>query len=245
MLWGSLTLTVNHHPLKWMHTDLWQPIISSTEYRKTATTRAAMIQTYSVVSFLFWTPWRRVQTMTAWLKIVSARGPHLLEPPLAVLALVSDPSSVTDAGSVYTFSREAVLVTRFGRWGVSEQHEVKQNIHHQVSVDTPQVAVGGSGYFGSKKQEFRFTFPPWIHFCPPLPPPSLPSPPTPRSVDRAEWKKTGAFSSAFFWRGSRESPWILRLLLLHLSQRSPAYSLSLLHTELKSQLSLLQERKNG
>lgn len=89
---------------------------------------------------------------------------HLLEPPLAVLALVSNPSSVTDAGSVYAFSREAILVTRSRRGGVSEQDKVKQNIDHQVSVDTPQVAVGGD--FGSKKEEFSLTFPPGIHFSP-------------------------------------------------------------------------------
>ena len=68
---------------------------------------------------------------------------HLLEPAMAVLTLVSNPTSVTDAGSVDTFSRETVLVTRFRRGGVSVQYKVKQNTDHQVSVDTPQVAVGG------------------------------------------------------------------------------------------------------
>lgn len=61
---------------------------------------------------------------------------HLLEPPLAVLALISDPSSVTDAGSVDAFSREAILVARFRRRGVSEEYKVKQDIKHQVSLDT-------------------------------------------------------------------------------------------------------------
>jgi len=88
---------------------------------------------------------------------------YSLEPPLAVLALISNPSSVTDAGSVDTFSRETILVTRFRRGGVSEQYKVKQHIDHQVSVDPPQVAVGG--YFGSEKKEFSLTFPPRIHFC--------------------------------------------------------------------------------
>lgn len=89
---------------------------------------------------------------------------HLLEPPLAVLALVSNPSSITDAGSVDAFAGETALVTRFRRGGVSEQHKVKQNIHHQVSVDAPQIAVGGQAW--SKKKEFGLTFPPRIHFSP-------------------------------------------------------------------------------
>lgn len=101
--------------------------------------------------------------LSHWWNVKAADAVHLLEPPLAVLALVSDPSSITDAGSVDTFSRETILVTRFRRRGVSEQHKVKQNIDHQVSVDAPQIAVGG----WSKKKEFGLTFPPRIHFFPP------------------------------------------------------------------------------
>lgn len=74
---------------------------------------------------------------------VDAVTGHLLEPPLTVVALVSNPSSVTDAGSVNTFPGETILVAGFRRRGVGEQHKVKQNIDHQVSVDTPQIAVGG------------------------------------------------------------------------------------------------------
>lgn len=83
-----------------------------------------------------------------------------------MLALVSNPSSVADAGSIYAFSRETVLVARFGRRGVSEEHKVKQNIHRQVSVDTPQIAVDGE--FGPEKKEFGSTFPPRIHVFFPL-----------------------------------------------------------------------------
>lgn len=97
-----------------------------------------------------------------WFWVNDALHGHLLEPPLAVLALVSDPSSIADAGSVDTFSREAALVARFRRGGVSEQHEVKQNVHQQVSVDAPQVAVGCQS--GSEEEEFGGTFPPRIHF---------------------------------------------------------------------------------
>lgn len=81
-----------------------------------------------------------------------------------MLALVSNPSSITDAGSVDAFSRETVLVTRFRRGGVSEQHKVKQNIDHQVSADAPQIAVGGWAW--SKEKQFGLTFPPRIHFSP-------------------------------------------------------------------------------
>lgn len=96
---------------------------------------------------------------------------HLLESPLAVLALVSNPSSITDAGSVDTFAGETILVARFCRRCVSEEDQVKQNTHHQVSVDAPQFAVGG--YFRSKEIEFSRASPPWIHFSSP-------------QVDRAE-----------------------------------------------------------
>lgn len=90
---------------------------------------------------------------------------HLLESPLAVLTLVSNPSSITDAGSVYTFSGETILVARFRRRGVSEEDQVKQNTDHQVSVDAPHIAVGG--YFRSKEKEFSRTSPPRIHFFSP------------------------------------------------------------------------------
>lgn len=99
-----------------------------------------------------------------WFWVNDALHGHLLEPPLAVLALVSDPSSIADAGSVDTFSREAALVARFRRGGVSEQHEVKQNVHHQVSVDAPQVAVGCQSGSEEEEEESGRTFPPRIHF---------------------------------------------------------------------------------
>jgi len=103
---------------------------------------------------------------------------HSLEPPLAVLALVSHPSSVTDAGSVDAFPGETVLVARLGRRGVRGQHEVKQHRDYQVSVDSPQIAVGGE--FGSKSKGFRRASPPGMHFF---------------RVDRAE-ENTGASTSA-------------------------------------------------
>lgn len=96
-----------------------------------------------------------------------------------MLALVSNPSSITDAGSVDTFSRETILVARFRRGCVSEEYQVKQNTDHQVSVDDPQIAVGG--YFGSKEKEFSRTSPPRIHF-------------PPRSTEPSE--RPGPFSSA-------------------------------------------------
>lgn len=86
---------------------------------------------------------------------------YSLEPPLAVLALVSNPSSVTETGSVYAFSSEAVLLTHFRRRGVREEHKVKQDVHHQVSADSPQFAVGS--FFGSKRKELSLTFPSRIH----------------------------------------------------------------------------------
>lgn len=51
---------------------------------------------------------------------------------------------------------------------MSDQYEVKQNVDHQVSTDTSQIAVDGQ--LGSKNKEFRFTVSPRIHF-PPLSPP--------------------------------------------------------------------------
>lgn len=73
-----------------------------------------------------------------------------------MLALVSNPPSITDAGPIDTLPREAALVAGFGRGGVREEDKVKQNIHHQVSADTPQVDGGGW-------KEFSLTFPPRIH----------------------------------------------------------------------------------
>lgn len=106
---------------------------------------------------------------------------HLLEPPLAVLALISNPSSVTDTGSVDAFSRETILVTRFSRRSVSEQYKVKQSINHQVSVDVPQTAL--SGNIWSKHKEFRLAFHPEIHFF------------SSRSTELS--KRPGPFRSAF------------------------------------------------
>lgn len=79
-----------------------------------------------------------------------------------MLALVSYPSPVADAGSVYTFSREAVLVTGFRRGGVGEQDKVKQHVHHQISADAPQIAVGG--HPGAKEDQSALISPHWIHF---------------------------------------------------------------------------------
>lgn len=86
---------------------------------------------------------------------------HLLEPPLAVLTLVSDPSAVTDARPIDALPRQAVLVARFGRRGVSGQHQVKQHTDHQVSADAAQ-ATGG-GRFGSQGKRFVVTFDRGIH----------------------------------------------------------------------------------
>lgn len=85
-----------------------------------------------------------------------------------MLALVSHPSPVADAGAVDTFSREAVLFARFRRGCMSDQYKVKQNVDQQVSADTSQIAVDGQ--LGSKNKEFRFTVSPRIHFPPPSPP---------------------------------------------------------------------------
>lgn len=70
-------------------------------------------------------------------------GGHLPEPPLAMLAQVSGPSPVTDAGAVDAFPRQTVLVARLGRGGVSDQHEGEQNVRHQVFVDVPRVVAAG------------------------------------------------------------------------------------------------------
>lgn len=164
----------------------WQPIICIDTANSDNRIRCdANLLLVATLSSLYLNIMRSQQTMSAGF-LVRAQDlvhGHLLEPALAVLALVSNPSSVTDTGSVYTFSREAILVARFGRRGVSEEHKVKQNIDHQVSVDRPQVAVGGCS--GSKKKEFRFTFPSWIHFfCFFCQPHLLPtSTPTPRSTE--------------------------------------------------------------
>lgn len=90
---------------------------------------------------------------------------HLLEPALAVLAQLSHPSSLADAGPVEAFPREAALVARLGRGGVSEQDEVEQNIDQQVPADSPRVAVGGR--FGSEHEKCSLIFPFRIH-CPQL-----------------------------------------------------------------------------
>lgn len=68
-------------------------------------------------------------------------GCDLLEPSLAVLALVSDPSSVAHARPVDTFPGEAALVARLAGGGVRRQHQVEQHARQQVSVDGPHGAV--------------------------------------------------------------------------------------------------------
>ena len=54
----------------------------------------------------------------------------LLESSLTVLTLVSDPALVTDAGTIDTFPREAVFVTRLRRRGFREEHQVKHKECH-------------------------------------------------------------------------------------------------------------------
>lgn len=83
---------------------------------------------------------------------------HLLEPALAVLAQLSHPSSLADAGAVQAFPREAALVARLGRGGVSEQDEAKQNIDRQVSAESP--------WFGSKHEKWSLIFPSRMIHCP-------------------------------------------------------------------------------
>lgn len=85
---------------------------------------------------------------------------HLLEPPLAVLTLVSDPSAVTDARPIDALPGQAV-VAQFGRRGVSGQHQVKQHTHHQVSAHAAQVTVGDT--FGSQEKRSGVTFDRGIH----------------------------------------------------------------------------------
>ena len=86
---------------------------------------------------------------------------HLLEPPLAVLTLVSDPSAVTDARPIDALSWQAAVVARFGRGGVSAQHQVKEHTEHQVSADAAQVSVGGR--CGSQGIEPGVTFDRGVH----------------------------------------------------------------------------------
>lgn len=78
-----------------------------------------------------------------------------------MLTLVSDPSAVTDARTIDALPRQAVLVARFGRRGVSGQHQVKQHTDHQVSTDAAQVTVGGR--FGSHGKGSGVTFDRGIH----------------------------------------------------------------------------------
>lgn len=60
-----------------------------------------------------------------------------------MLTLVPDPSSVTDAGSIDTFPRQAAFVTGLRRRGVREEDEAKQNVDHQVSADASTVRAAG------------------------------------------------------------------------------------------------------
>lgn len=86
---------------------------------------------------------------------------HLLEPPLAVLALISDPSSFADAGSVDAFPRVTVFVTGFRRGGVRQQHEGKQSPRHQIFVDSSLIAPRSN--LRSEYKNSSLTFPPHFH----------------------------------------------------------------------------------
>lgn len=72
-----------------------------------------------------------------------------------MLTLVSNPSTVTDARAIDALPRQAVLVARFGRRGVRDQHQVKQHIDRQVSAD--------AGRLGAQEEESAVTFGRWIH----------------------------------------------------------------------------------
>lgn len=63
----------------------------------------------------------------------------LLESPLAVLALVSDPSVIALAGSVRAGSRKAAFLAGLeGRGGFTAQHKAQRNANSQVSLpDAP------------------------------------------------------------------------------------------------------------
>lgn len=127
-----------------------------------------------------------------------------------MLALISNPSTITDTRSVNTFSRQTVLVTRFSRGGMSEEHKVKQNVDHQVSVDPPQIVIGDQ--FGSVKTEFCVTFHLWIHFS--------------RSIEPV-WPV-----SLLWWKASATQA-VSITTKIH-SGLSPAYSLSVMHIQIKA-----------
>lgn len=86
---------------------------------------------------------------------------HLLEPPLAVLTLVPDPSALTDARPVDAPPRQAVLVARLGRRGVSGQHQVEEHTHQQVCAHAAQPT--GGGRFGSQGKRSVVTSDRGIH----------------------------------------------------------------------------------
>lgn len=130
---------------------------------------------------------------------------HLLEPPLAVLALVSDPSAVTHARPVDALPGQAVLVARLGRRGVSSQHQVKEHADHQVSAHAAHITLGGRS--GLQGKGPAVTFDGGIH----------------SSVAGAEWR------SGPFGVGGRGKPRLLRTMLLE--QTSPAYSLTVAHAD--------------
>lgn len=57
---------------------------------------------------------------------------NLLESSLTVLALIPNPSVITDARSIDALPREAVFSARLGNGGFRLQHEVKQNKYSKV-----------------------------------------------------------------------------------------------------------------
>lgn len=88
---------------------------------------------------------------------------YSLEPAVAVLTLIPDPSSVTHTRAVHAFPRQTVLVAGFSRRRVCGQHEAHQRTKHQVRVHALQPKPGHRRVSETPQlspQPF-----PRVHFC--------------------------------------------------------------------------------
>lgn len=102
--------------------------------------------------------------MGLYVKGACAHEVYSLEPSVAVLTLIPNPSSITHARAVHAFPRQTVFVAGFRRRRVCSQHEAQHRTKHQVSVRALQTSNPGHSDVSETAQLSPQPFHP-VHVC--------------------------------------------------------------------------------